>query len=43
MDLYLDELKIEYLKNKALLSGAGMIITELGDKFMLIKWERFKD
>jgi transposase-like protein len=34
---------IEYLKNKTLLSGAGMIITELGDKFMLIKWERFKD
>jgi transposase-like protein len=34
---------IEYLKNKELLSGAGMIITELGDKFMLIKWERFKD
>jgi hypothetical protein len=28
------------LKNKTLLSGAGMIITELGDKFMLIKWER---
>ena len=25
------------------LSGAGVIITELGDKFMLIKWERFKD
>ena len=34
---------IEYVKNKKLLSGAGMIITELGDKFMLIKWERFKD
>jgi transposase-like protein len=34
---------IEYIKNKDLLSGAGMIITELGDKFMLIKWERFKD
>ena len=34
---------IEYLKNKEQLSGAGMIITELGDKFMLIKWERFKD
>jgi DNA invertase Pin-like site-specific DNA recombinase len=34
---------IEYIKNKELLSGAGMIITELGDKFMLIKWERFKD
>ncbi|MBF7092295.1 helix-turn-helix domain-containing protein [Flavobacterium sp. ALJ2] len=34
---------IEYLNKKQLLSGAGMIITELGDKFMLIKWERFKD
>jgi transposase-like protein len=34
---------VEFLKNKDVLSGAGMIITELGDKFMLIKWERFKD
>lgn len=34
---------IEFLKNKENLSGAGMVITELGDKFMLIKWERFKD
>lgn len=34
---------VEYIKNKELMSGAGMIITELGDKFMLIKWERFKD
>ena len=34
---------VEYIKRKELLSGAGMIITELGDKFMLIKWERFKD
>jgi transposase-like protein len=34
---------VEFLKNKDILSGAGMIITELGDKFMLIKWERFKD
>ena len=34
---------VEFLKNKNVLSGAGMIITELGDKFMLIKWERFKD
>jgi len=25
------------------LSGAGALVTELGDKFMLIKWERFKD
>lgn len=34
---------VEYLKNKEKLSGAGMVITELGDKFMLIKWERFRD
>ena len=34
---------VEYLKNKEQLKGAGMIITELGDKFMLINWERFKD
>ena len=34
---------VEYIKKKEQLSGAGMIITELGDKFMLIKWERFKD
>lgn len=34
---------IEYIKNKNTLTGAGMIITELGDKFMLIKWERFKE
>lgn len=33
---------VEYLKDKDRLKGAGMIITELGDKFMLIKWERFK-
>jgi hypothetical protein len=36
-----DELQV-YLKNKENLSGAGMVITELGDKFMLIKWERFR-
>ena len=34
---------IEFFKNKEQLKGAGMIITELGDKFMLIKWERFKE
>lgn len=34
---------VEFLKLKENLSGAGMIITELGDKFMLIKWERFKE
>lgn len=25
------------------LSSAGTLITELGDKFMMIQWERFKD
>lgn len=34
---------LKYLKNEDQLAGAGMIITELGDKFMLIKWERFRD
>lgn len=33
---------VEYLGDKAHLTGTGMIITELGDKFMLIKWERFR-
>lgn len=37
-----DEL-VEFMKKKEALSGAGMMITELGDKFMMIKWERFKD
>jgi transposase len=33
----------EFMQNSTNLRGAGMIITEIGDKFMLIKWERFKD
>lgn len=32
-----------YFKNPKNLVGAGLIITELGDKYMLIKWERFKE
>ena len=32
----------EFYANRENLKGTGMIITELGDKFMLIKWERFK-
>jgi hypothetical protein len=32
----------EFYANRENLKGAGMIVTELGDKFMLIKWERFK-
>jgi transposase-like protein len=33
----------KYFSNRDNIKGAGVIITELGDKFMLIKWERFKD
>jgi hypothetical protein len=31
------------MANRENLKGAGAIITELGDKFMLIKWERFRE
>lgn len=34
---------LEQMKDKSNMSGAGMIITELGDKFMVIKWERFRE
>lgn len=33
---------LDFLANRELLKDSGMIITELGDKFMLIKWEKFK-
>jgi transposase-like protein len=33
----------KYFAQKSNLSGAGTLVTELGDKFMLIKWERFRD
>lgn len=36
-----DEL-ISYMSNRENTRNTGMIITELGDKFMLIKWERLK-
>ncbi|MBE14736.1 MAG: helix-turn-helix domain-containing protein [Dokdonia sp.] len=32
-----------YFSERENLRGAGAVVTELGDKFMLIKWERFKD
>jgi hypothetical protein len=32
----------EYIQKEENLKGSGLIITEFGDKFMLIKWERFK-
>jgi len=37
-----EELAI-FFSNAKNLSGAGTLVTELGDKFMLIKWERFRD
>ncbi len=33
----------EFFANRDNVTSAGMIVTELGDKFMLIKWERFKE
>jgi transposase-like protein len=32
----------KYFQDSSNLSGAGVLVTELGDKFMLIKWERFR-
>lgn len=33
----------KYFLDTTAIKGAGVLITELGDKFMLIKWERFRD
>lgn len=33
----------EYFSNSKNIKGAGAVVTELGDKFMLIQWERFRD
>lgn len=32
-----------FFKTSSNIKGAGVLVTELGDKFMLIKWERFKE
>ena len=32
-----------YFQNSDNIKGAGVLVTELGDKFMLIKWERFRN
>lgn len=32
-----------FMNSKDNLAGAGMLVTEIGDKFMLIKWERFRN
>jgi hypothetical protein len=34
---------VKYMSQKENLTDTGMLITELGDKFMIIKWERFKN
>ncbi|SDG74369.1 transposase-like zinc-binding domain-containing protein [Psychroflexus sediminis] len=33
----------KYFSSEENTRGSGMIVTELGDKFMVIKWERFKE
>lgn len=33
---------VEFFSDKDSLKSSGSIVTELGDKFMVIKWERFK-
>ena len=37
-----DELA-NFFQTRENLSGHGMVVTEIGDKYMLIKWERFRD
>ncbi len=32
----------KYFLDTTNLKGSGVVVTELGDKYMLIKWERFK-
>ncbi len=33
---------LEFIKQEENIKGSGLIITEFGDKYMMIKWERFK-
>jgi transposase-like protein len=33
----------ELIQSQEFLKDSGLILTELGDKFMMIKWERFRD
>lgn len=40
--VYSQEELVDFIRSNENLKGAGFIITEFGDKFMLIKWERFK-
>ncbi|MEO1253450.1 MAG: helix-turn-helix domain-containing protein, partial [Bacteroidota bacterium] len=34
---------LSQIKDSHFLNGSGMVLTELGDKFMMIKWERFRE
>jgi len=34
---------IEFIANRENMDGFGAIITEVGDKFMMIRWERFRN
>lgn len=34
---------VKFMASRDQIAGTGMIITELGDKFMVIKWERFRE
>jgi transposase len=34
---------IEFIQQPDNLKASGMILTELGDKYMMIKWERFRE
>ncbi|MCU0443454.1 MAG: helix-turn-helix domain-containing protein [Microscillaceae bacterium] len=34
---------IEFMKTETTIKGSGLIITELGDKYMVIKWERLRN
>lgn len=33
---------IKFISDPSFIKDAGMIITEVGDKFMVIRWERFR-
>ena len=33
---------ITFVQNEENIKGSGLIITEFGDKYMMIRWERFK-
>lgn len=34
---------LDYLSKENNIKGSGIVITEFGDKYMMIKWERFRD